>query len=111
MNKRYILKSNDEIASLVHNKESVGNSYYAIYYKKVDEVKPKIAISTSKKLGSSPTRNKERRRIREIIRNNCLASLAYFNVLVVVKEKSINLEFKQKEKVIIDLINKIKEKK
>lgn len=110
MNKRYILKSNEDIAELVKERNSVGNSSYAIYYRKEKNIKPKIAISISKHLGSSPKRNLEKRRVREVVRKDLLTDLNNFSILIVIKEKSIDLGFEDKEKILKQLIKQIKEK-
>ena len=68
MNKQYRLKKSHEIENLFKNKKSVGNIYYAMYFKKSSTNKTRVAISVSKKLGNAVTRNKEKRIIREIIR-------------------------------------------
>lgn len=106
MNKRYIIKSNKDIASLVKEKRSVGNLYYAIYYRKENSSKPKIAISISKHLGSSPLRNKEKRRVREVVRKNLLERLSGYSILIVIKEKSIELDYSNKEIILKQLIYK-----
>lgn len=108
MNKQFILKKTYDIEKLVKAKKSVGNKYYAIYYKKAPSFK--IVVSASKKIGKAYCRNYQRRVTKEIIRTNMnsLVNLKELNVLIVVKKNSLELNYIEKEKEIIRLIKSIK---
>ena len=108
MNRKYSLKKSRDIEKLILKKKSVGNRYYAIYYSEGKE--PLIAISVSKKLGKAHDRNYQKRVIREIVRNN-IQLFDELNCLIVIKEKSIDLNYTEKSVEIIKLINKIREEK
>ncbi len=108
MNKQYILKKNHDIDSLVKFKQSVGNTYYAIYYRKSESLQ--IVVSVSKKLGKAVVRNYNKRVIKEIIRKN-MDQIPFVNMLIVVKKNSLNLTYLEKEVEIIKLIKRIKVKK
>ena len=105
MNKQYILKKNHDIDSLVRIKQSVGNTYYAIYYRKSDSLQ--IVVSVSKKLGKAVERNYQKRVMKELLRKN-IGLLPCIKMLLVVKNNSLNLNYEQKEKELIKLIRKIK---
>ncbi len=109
MNKQYILKKNYEIEKLIQHKKSVGNKYYAAYFYKVDEIKPHIAISISKKCGNAIVRNYQKRVTKEIIRQN-IKQLTHFEVLFVIKKNSLNLSFQEKKDQIQYIIRMIKKK-
>jgi len=108
MNKQYILKKNHDIDSLVKFKQSVGNTYYAIYYRKSESLQ--IVVSVSKKLGKAVVRNYNKRVLKEIIRKN-MDQIPFVNMLIVVKKNSLNLTYLEKEVEIIKLIKRIKVKK
>ena len=108
MNKQYILKKNHDIDSLVKNKQSVGNTKYAIYYRKSESLQ--IVVSVSKKLGKAVERNYQKRVIKEILRKN-IELIPTINMLIVVKKQSMELSYVDKEKEILSLIRKIKVKK
>ncbi|MBO7085839.1 MAG: ribonuclease P protein component [Bacilli bacterium] len=105
MNQKYVLKHNEDIEKLVSKKNSVGNKYYAIYYDICNEAK--IAVSVSKKCGSSPARNYEKRVVREIVRTNLFDKLTGLQCLIVIKSNATELSFDLKKKEIEQLFNKI----
>ena len=106
MNQKYVLKHNKDIESLVSKKNSVGNKYYAIYFDTCNDG-AKIAVSVSKKCGSSPTRNYEKRVVREIIRTNYLEKLNGLMCLIVIKNNATELTYELKKQEIDLLINKL----
>ena len=108
MNHKYTLKKNHEIKKLVDKpNKSVGNKYYAVYYK--DSESTKVAISVSKKLGTAVFRNYQKRITREILRRN-FDLLRDKELLVVVKTNSVALSFDNKEKEIVRLLKSIERK-
>lgn len=110
MNKDYRLKKSFDIEKLIKRRQSVGNSYYAIYFNISSTELPKVAISVSKKLGNAVVRNKEKRIIREIVRNN-LELVNNLELLIVEKKISISLSYEQKETELVKLFTKIIKKR
>lgn len=109
MNKQYRLKESFEIEKLVKKKISVGSAYFVIYYNQSSDNKTKVAISVSKKIGNAVTRNKEKRIIREIIRDE-LDAINNYEILIVEKIKAKSLNFEEKKNEIKRLIKKITRK-
>ena len=105
MNKQYILKKNHDIDSLVKFKQNVGNTYYAIYYRKSESLQ--VVVSVSKKLGKAVVRNYQKRVMKEILRKN-INLIPFVKMLIVVKKNSLGLSYFEKENEIKKLINKIK---
>ena len=105
MNKKYSLKKSHDIEQLIKKKQSVGNRFFVIYYDYSEEIK--IAISISKKVGKAVVRNYNKRVIREIVRAN-LELFEGLTCLIVIKEKSTELNYTEKSVEILKLLNKIK---
>ena len=104
MKKKYRIKSNNEIQSLMKKKQTVGNSYFVIYYSKNHEnINFRFAISVSKKYGNAVERNLMKRRLREIIRLSEIKQ--NFDFFVVVKLKAKKLNFEDIKKNIKNLLN------
>lgn len=102
--KEYRIKKTKEIDKIIKAKKSVGNKYFVIYQLKNDETNHfRFALSIGKKYGNAVSRNKMKRRLREIIRKNT-SLLKNKDYLFVVKPSSKDLEFEQIEKMIIGLL-------
>lgn len=109
MNQKYVLKHNEDIEKLVKKKNSIGNKYYAIYFD-TNDGDFKVAISVSKKCGSSPARNYEKRVVREIIRAYGVEKLNNITCLLIIKKESIKLNYDEKKLEITQLLNKLVKK-
>lgn len=107
MNRKYSLRKNFEIEKLVKMKISVGNKFFAIYYRKNDDNNTKIAVSVSKKNGNAVERNYQKRVVKEIVRKN-LDELSGYSMLIVVKSLSKDLTYSEKVEVLEKLFSKIR---
>lgn len=109
MNKRYVLKKSQDIEKLVQLKKSVGNKYYAVYYRN-NNTSPLVAIAASKKLGNAVERNYQKRVIREIVRAQ-LNNISKRSLLIVIKKSSLDLSYAEKKSNVEYLIRKILKEK
>ena len=99
MKKENRIKKNEEIAKIVLSKQKVKSDYFFIYYQKSEKT-TRVAISVSKKIGNSVLRNHAKRIVRELIRP-VLDDYKGYNLVVVVKNDLIDVEFiKLKEEMI-----------
>lgn len=105
MNKKYVLKKNEEIGALVKSNKRVGNKYYNIYYNENLEG-PRVAVSVSKKYGNAVKRNYEKRVTKEIMRG-LLPLLPNVDVLIIIKNELKNISFLEKKNQLTYLVNKI----
>jgi len=105
LKKEYRIKKSEDIQKLMKKKNTVGNVYFVIYYQKNhDQNHFKYAISVPKKYGNAVKRNKMKRRIREIIKDESI--LPNIDFFVVAKVKSQNLDFNEIKMNIKKLIKK-----
>lgn len=89
----------------MQKKQTVGNSYFIIYYYKNHENNNfRFAISVSKKYGNAVERNLMKRRLREIIR--FLDIKQNYDFFIIAKLKSKILNFEDIKKNIKNLLNK-----
>lgn len=105
MNRKYSLKKSKDIDRVYHLKNSIGNSYYAIYLGPCINNQLRIAISISKRCGNAVVRNHEKRIAREILRPQ-IANFIKRDYLVVIKPKAVELSFTEKREQINNLLSK-----
>lgn len=82
MNKKFIIRKNEEIQDIISKSKKMVNSFFVIYYCFNDLNYNRYCISVSKKIGKAHTRNLYKRRIKNIIvKNNIVNSLDYVIIL------------------------------
>ncbi|MFO7968848.1 MAG: ribonuclease P protein component [Candidatus Izemoplasmatales bacterium] len=91
MKKKYRIKSNSDIQSLMQKNQTVGNSYFIVYYSENhDNINFRFAIAVSKKYGNAVERNLMKRRVREIIRLSEIKQNYDFFIIAKLKAKTLN---------------------
>lgn len=91
MKKKYRIKSNSDIQSLMRKNQTVGNSYFIVYYSENhDNINFRFAIAVSKKYGNAVERNLMKRRVREIIRLSEIKQNYDFFIIAKLKAKTLN---------------------
>lgn len=105
MNRQYSLKKNHDIEKLVRGKVSVGNRYFAICYRKINDTK--IAFSVSKKNGNAVVRNYQKRVVKEIVRE-LFEYVENYKMLIVVKKTNEELSYLEKKENLKRLLLKIR---
>ncbi|HLT00084.1 MAG TPA: ribonuclease P protein component [Acholeplasma sp.] len=93
MNRYYSLKSQNEIDGIFKKKNSVGNSYFAIYMQKHEHRHFKYAISIGKKYGNAVERNLVKRRIRYVLSKFKDDIKSDVSFVIVVKPSVSTLEY------------------
>lgn len=107
MKKEYRIKKSDEIQQVIKKRQTVGNKYFILYFKKNHEINNfRYALSVPKKYGNAVKRNLMKRRLREIIKVNTFSK--NFDFFIVVKPTAINLEFNQIKEMLEKLFAKAK---
>lgn len=105
MNKKYIIKKNEEIQQIIGDSNKKVNKYFVIYFRKNNYNFNRYCISVSKKIGKANVRNLYKRRIKDILmKNNINFSKDY---VIILRVSILNLNFEQIQN---ELINVLKEK-
>lgn len=105
MNKKYIIKKNEEIQKIIGNSNKKVNKFFVIYFRKNNYNFNRYCISVSKKIGKANVRNLYKRRIKDILmKNNINFSKDY---VIILRVNILNLNYEQ---IQSELINIIKEK-
>ena len=66
MNKKYIIRKNEEIQKIIKKSKKIINKYFIIYYSPNSYNYNRYCISVSKKIGKAHVRNLYKRRIKDI---------------------------------------------
>ncbi len=106
MKKINIVKSNEDFNNIIKTGRQVKNKYFIIYYLENEYINYRIGITVSKKCGNAVVRNKQKRQLKSIIDDN-YESLKKYDYIVIVRNTTLELNFKEKEKALIELISKI----
>ena len=107
MKKEYRIKKNQEIESVLIEKNSIASKYFVIYKKENHEnVHFRYAISVPKKYGNAVNRNLMKRRIRSVVREIELVN--DYDFFIVVKSQASILSFDQIKKELLSLFTNLK---
>ncbi len=106
MKKKYRVKRNEDIESIIKCHNSYGNKYFNVYKKQSETTYFRYAISVGKKIGIAVTRVKRKRQLRSII-DNIIDINQNLDILVVAKPTINDLEFDEMKKQLIYLFKKL----
>ena len=67
MNKKFILRKNEDIQNIINKSNKKINKYFVIYYLNNDLKYNRYCVSVSKKIGKAHIRNLYKRRIKDIL--------------------------------------------
>ena len=106
------LSKNEEFKSLLKQKK-ISNKYVTVFFGKLpnkDKSKLNISFVTKKKIGNAVSRNKIKRRLRNII-NDAVKKINLkfdYSYLVIAKPTVLNSEFKNIKEVLFEDFKKIR---
>lgn len=106
MNKKYIIRKNEEIKEIIDLKNKIVCSYFVIYFRNNLFNYNRYCISISKKIGKAHDRNLLKRRIKDILsKNNFICGKDY---VIILREAVKPLKYDEIKNVLIKEMNKIK---
>lgn len=108
MKKQYSLKNKILFNEVIHKGKKLKNKHYVIYF--LPNFELKIGITIGRKTGNAPERNYHKRVIRSICAKH-LKGIPNVNLVIIGREELKNIDYKQKEKSLVNLIERIKNEK
>ena len=99
-----IIKSSREYTEIINSSRSKKSKYFSVYYRKNNDSN-KYGITVPKKTGTAVTRNKIKRRIKNIIDNNKKVVHNGYDYVIIVKKGILDLTYKQVEEELLKLIS------
>lgn len=108
MQRKYIIKKQTDIESVIKTRQVVKNYYFSIYYDNNlinNSANFMFCLSIGKKFGKAYQRNKIKRQIREIIRHN-KTKIKNISFVIIIRPQANTLSFQENEKNILFLLKK-----
>lgn len=99
MNKKYILKKNEDIVLVIKTGIKKVYKHFIIYRKKNKLTNSRFCISVSKKLGNAVIRNKLKRQVKDIIMKNMVTNTEDY--VIILSSSFKELPFLEKKNEIL----------
>lgn len=104
MKKKEIVKNNILFNDIIHTGNKRKNLFFIIYNKESTNAFPKFGIAISKKLGNAVLRNKQKRRMRELLTKNKKIFSKYQDYIIIIRKDFITANFAMLEKELINIM-------
>lgn len=104
MKKYEIVKTHEEFDNIIKTGKKKKNAIFILYQKPNDERIARFGIAVGKKIGNAVFRNKQKRRLRMILTNQKKEFSKGFDYIIIMKEKSKELNYIELEKKLLELL-------
>ena len=102
MNKKYIIRKNEEIKKILEVSKKVVNKYYIVYMNHNDLNYNRYCVSVSKKIGKAHLRNLYRRRVKDILmKNNINNSNDY---VIILRNSILSIDYQTMNDELINIL-------
>lgn len=106
LNKELRIKSGKDYKNIYKSGRRIAGKYIIVYIRKSNILYNRFGIVTSKKVGNAVKRNRVKRKIRAIARNNMDRLDAGNDIVIVCRQNTANAEFKLMEKDFLIVMGK-----
>jgi len=106
MKRCFRITKNFEFINVYRAGRRLSCPYFNMYVKKNSLGKTRLGVSISKKVGKSVVRNKLKRRIKEVFRNNLKNVKNGFDVVISVKPEMAKIDYRQITKEIKNILKR-----
>ena len=108
MNSQVTLKKNYEFRRLYNKGKTAVTPYVVVYCMKNSRGTRRVGYTVSTKLGKAVTRNRVRRRLREIYRLNSDRLISGVDLIVVARSRCVGADYHKMEKAFIHACEELK---
>lgn len=106
MNKKFIIRKNEEIQKVIKQSQKKANKFFVVYYYKNNLNYSRYCISVGKKIGKAHTRNLYKRRIKDILmKNNFNFNL---DCVIILRTEILDISYVKMKCELINLLEGIK---
>lgn len=101
------LKQNHEFRRLYSKGKTAAGPYMAVYCRQNRRQVSRLGLTTGVKLGNAVTRNRVRRRLREVYRTNECRLAPGWDIVIVARVKSVYAHYGELERSFLALARKL----
>ena len=102
MNKKYIIRKNEEIQNIINGSKKIIGKFFVIFYSKNSFNHNRFCISVSKKIGKANVRNLYKRRIKDILIKNDIDN--NYDYVIILRKSILDIDYnKIKNELLIML--------
>ena len=103
-----MIKKNEDFDKIIKLGKCLKGKYFNIYYNDGNKNYPLFGLAVSKKCGNAVLRNKIKRQLRAIIDNNKKLFKNCYNYIIMVRRGILDSSFKDMERNMIEIMERIK---
>ena len=107
MDPRYSLKKNSDFRRLYSKGKSAVTPYLVVYCRRNGKPVNRVGFTVSAKLGNAVTRNRVRRRLREIVRLNSAHLKPGRDLVVIARSRCVDGDFRKMESAFLSACDKL----
>ncbi|SRR5690554_1529630 len=109
MHKSHRLRKNEDFQLVYEEGRSVANRQLVLYYCRNPHVAHfRLGVSVSKKLGQAVVRNRIKRLVKEVVRNEAKHLPRGYDFIVVVRRQALSLNYEQLKNSFLHVLKKSK---
>lgn len=108
MKNKYIVKDKREFNNIIKNNKFIKNNFFILYMKENNLNYNRFGIAISKKLGNAVFRNKIKRRIRNLIKENILLFSKSYDYIIMIRRGKDNYNYQILKKELQSLLKETK---
>ena len=106
MNKKYRLRNNDDFKKVYKKGKNYWNRNLILYIMENDLNHTRIGFSITKKIGNSVVRNRTRRRMKEICRQNLNNIKEGYDIIFIPKKNVVDITYEDLKSGMLHLLKK-----
>lgn len=98
------IKKSEEFDLIIKTGKSIKNKYYVIYFTDKNKDLTRFGIAVGTKVGNAVTRNKLKRQVKSIIRDNRIEFKKDKDYIIMVRKECLKLNYKQLNDNLISIL-------